>query len=79
MAFERLEPDPAEVSMRILASMAALLHNVYRDRKRHPRPFTAAEFLPTPIEADVIRENRRRWNAALTEMRANYARRARAS
>lgn len=50
-AFERIEPDPADVSVRLLAQLLALFSNVYRDAKKHPEPFKPSDFLPRPVDA----------------------------
>jgi hypothetical protein len=48
MAFERLEPDPATVSMRLLGQLVTLMHNVHRDTKHKPAPYSLDDFLPDP-------------------------------
>lgn len=72
LAFEQLEPDPAVVTMNLAAQTLALFSNVYRDRKEHPEPYMATDFLPqhAPGKAEV--ENRRKYDEAIRLMRANY-------
>lgn len=48
MAFERLEPDPAEMTMHLLAALLTLTANVNRDPKAKPTPYTVDDFLPNP-------------------------------
>jgi hypothetical protein len=48
LAFERLEPDPAEMTMHLLAALLTLLANVHRDPKAKPRPYAVDDFLPDP-------------------------------
>jgi hypothetical protein len=48
LAFERLEPDPAEKAVQLLAYLCALMANVHRDTKAKPSPFTVDDFLPDP-------------------------------
>lgn len=48
LAFERLEPDPAEMTMRLLAGLLTLTANVHRDTKAKPVPYEVTEFLPDP-------------------------------
>ena len=72
LVFEQLEPDPAEVTMRLTARLLALLSNVYRDTKQHPEPFEAADFLPQPPLSRQDIENRRRYEEEMSRMRANY-------
>lgn len=48
LAFERLEPDPAEVTMHLLAALVTMTANVNRDTKRMPTPYTVDDFLPDP-------------------------------
>jgi hypothetical protein len=77
LAFEQLEPDPAEVTMRLIAQLVASFHNVYRDIRARPRPFSASDFLPPPINAEQIVEDERDFNVVIAEMRAAYASRQR--
>lgn len=44
MAFEQIEPDPAEVTQNLLAQLLALFANVYRERDE--APYAPADFLP---------------------------------
>lgn len=45
-AYEAIEP-PVEVRIDLgFATLAAMLANIHRDRKRRPEPFTAQDFLP---------------------------------
>jgi hypothetical protein len=48
MAFERLEPDPATVTMRLLGQLVTLMHNVHRDTKHKPVPYTYDDFVHDP-------------------------------
>jgi hypothetical protein len=48
LAFERLEPDPAEMTMHLLAALVTMTANVHRDPKRKPQPYTVEDFLPNP-------------------------------
>lgn len=48
LAFERLEPDPAETTAHLLAMLVTITANANRDPKRHPRPFEVSDFLPDP-------------------------------
>ena len=48
LAFEHLEPDPAGESVRLLGLLVTLMHNVYRDTKAKPVPYTLDDFLPDP-------------------------------
>ena len=48
LAFERLEPDPATVTNRLLGQLLALMANVHRDPARKPQPYTLEDFLPNP-------------------------------
>lgn len=48
LAFERLEPDPAAVTNRLLAQLLTLTANVNRDTKANPRPYSVDDFLPNP-------------------------------
>ena len=48
MAFERLEPDPAETTAHLLALLVTITANAYRDPKRHPRPYSVEDFVPDP-------------------------------
>jgi len=48
LAFERLEPDPAEMTMHLVAALLALTANVNRDPKAKPVPYTVDDFLPNP-------------------------------
>lgn len=63
LAFERLEPDPAETTMRLTATLLTWFANVHRDAKRKPTPFTLEDFLPDPFA--VPREERQRRFAAI--------------
>lgn len=72
LAFEQLEPDPAEVTMRLTAQLVAAFHNVYRDKRARPRPFSASDFLPAPVNAEAIAEDERQFNDVIAEMRAAY-------
>lgn len=48
LVFERLEPDPAAETARLLGILVTLMHNVYRDSKYKPHPFTFDDFVPNP-------------------------------
>lgn len=48
MAFERLEPDPAATTMRLMGQLVTLMANVHRDVKHKPAPYTLDDFLPDP-------------------------------
>lgn len=48
LVFERLEPDPATETVRLLGILVTLMHNVYRDEKRKVQPFTFDDFVPNP-------------------------------
>lgn len=74
MAYEMLEPDPAEWTMQLMAQLLALTANLHRDPKARARPYAAADFLPqepSPVDAEQS------WADTLAEMRAGYAERNR--
>jgi hypothetical protein len=48
LAFEKLEPDPATVTMRLLGQLVTLMHNVYRDKRHKPAPYTFDDFVHDP-------------------------------
>ena len=48
LAFERLEPDPAEKSAQLLAVLLTWFANVHRDTANRPRPFSVEDFMPNP-------------------------------
>lgn len=73
IAFDSLEPDPAAVTMGLIAQLCALMFNVHRDRKTKPRPYTAADFLPAPVVTEAEIEAQGRFSDVLSEMRASYA------
>lgn len=77
MAYETLDPDPAEWTMQLTAQLLTLMANVYRDTTAHPRPYQVAEFLPreqlTATQLELEQESQQRWWKALAEMRARYA------
>lgn len=57
MAYEAVEPFPAQRLEAHLAQVAMLIANTNRDATKHPQPFTLADFLlfterrePTPDE-----------------------------
>lgn len=59
LAFERLEPDPAEATMRLLALLVTWYANVHRDTDRQPQPYSVDDFLPNPyIRPRAEREKR---------------------
>lgn len=71
LAFEALEPDPAEVTMRLTAQLLALMANVHRDPNQRQDPYESSDFLPQPPDKNVL-ENKRRYDDAIAQMRANY-------
>lgn len=79
LAFEQLEPDPAQITVGLLAQLLALLANVNRDPKKRSEPYRAADFLPQPVLGRVELENQRRYDDTIAQMRANYAARMRTS
>lgn len=48
LAFERLEPDPAEMTMHLLAVLVTMTANINRDTKSKPQPYSVDDFLPNP-------------------------------
>lgn len=72
LAFEQLEPDPAVVTMNLMAKLVAAFYNVNRDATAHPQPYEERDFLPPPINAEAIAEDERRFTDVLAQMRANY-------
>jgi hypothetical protein len=48
LAFERLEPDPAEMTMHLMAALLTITANVNRDIKSKPVAYTVDDFLPNP-------------------------------
>jgi len=48
LAFEMLEPDPAEMTMHLVAALLTLTANVNRDTRTKPVPYTVDDFLPNP-------------------------------
>lgn len=48
LAFEQLEPDPAEMTMHLTAALLTWFANVNRDTKRKPAPYSVDDFLPNP-------------------------------
>lgn len=61
------------MTVSLLAQLLAAFANVYRDRKKHPREYEPADFLPRPPESTDMRAQGHRWNEALSEMRSAYA------
>lgn len=72
MAYEMLEPDPAEWTMQLMAQLLALTANVHRDEKA--RPYRASDFLP---QSQPTVATEQKWADTLAEMRAAYAERNR--
>jgi hypothetical protein len=72
MAFEEIEPDPAGVSMRLLAQLLTLMANQFH---RPAKPYEVADFLPWTQEHEEVVAANESWNDALAEMRAAYAQR----
>lgn len=77
LAFEELEPDPLRVMSGQLATLLALMHNVYRDTRSRPKPYEVADFLPRQIEGEKEVQEQRRWTDTLAEMRTAYTQRQR--
>lgn len=70
LAYERLEPDSGEETVRLLGLLVTLMHNVYRDRDRKPEPFDFDDFVPDPYgipKAQRLAEFRR-IDAQMREM-----------
>lgn len=59
LAFERLEPDPAEMTMRLVAQLLTWYANVNRDTKRKPKPYEVEDFLPNPYARPRAERERR--------------------
>jgi hypothetical protein len=62
LAFERLEPDPARETVRLLGLIAMLFFNVHRDREVKPEPYDFEDFVPDPYgipKAERVAEFRR--------------------
>lgn len=72
LAFEQLEPDPAEVTMGLMAQLLALTANIHRDPKARREPYVPADFLPQQPPDEIEVENKRRYDDAIAQMRANY-------
>lgn len=70
LAFESLEPDPSEVTMRLVAELLMLMANVYRDRKSKPGPYTLDDFLPNPYGPSK-RERQTAFAATMASFAAN--------
>lgn len=69
LAFERLEPDPAEMTMHLLAALVTITANVNRDTKAKPVPYTIDDFLPNPYAPTKVERQ-----AAFTATMAEFAR-----
>lgn len=48
LAFEHLEPDPADESARLLGLLVMMYANQHRDARSHPTPYTFDDFVPNP-------------------------------
>ena len=48
MAFYALEPFGSMIEDHRIGTVAALLANIHRDRKRRPQPFRPMDFFPQP-------------------------------
>lgn len=48
LAFEQLEPDPAQETVRLLGQLLTLMANVHRDPKINPVGYTFDDFVPNP-------------------------------
>jgi hypothetical protein len=70
LAFESLEPDPAEVTMHLTAKLLTMLANVHRDHKAKPQPFTVDDFLPDPF-APSKAERQAAFAATMAQFEAN--------
>lgn len=70
LAFERLEPDPAEMTMHLTAVLLTWYANVHRDTKSKPAPYTVDDFLPNPYGPSKAERQ-----AAFAATMAEFARR----
>lgn len=59
LAFERLEPDPAETTMNLVAQLLTWYANVNRDTKRKPKPYEFEDFIPNPYARPRAERERR--------------------
>lgn len=48
LAFERLEPDPARETVRLLGLLVTMYANTHRDRDSKPVPYSFDDFVPNP-------------------------------
>lgn len=66
--FERLEPEPVEKMVGLLAILVTMMANDHRDPKHKPNPYTVDDFLPNPYApSKQVRE------AAFAGLMASYA------
>ena len=70
MAYERLEPDPNDWTMHLMANLLAMFANA---NFKMPQRAKAEDFLPKPFVSDRELESKQRWDDILDEMRAAYA------